>query len=183
MKSTALAVTLALSLSGCASTIEAWKGRPWGSHNFRAQKIYVGSADRRISITGERDGSVIICPELSPEVAVSRSAQSTPSLSIKEAQTLSFADAVTALQMKGHELDASSQKYAMLHWTLCTAYLNSTIDKPTYQRELLALVADGRTAMLSQATAAKDVGMASAKAGAAAVPAAAPAAAVPAVGK
>ncbi|RSU45448.1 hypothetical protein BRX43_18915 [Sphingomonas sp. S-NIH.Pt15_0812] len=71
----------------------------------------------------------------------------------------------------------------MLHWTLCTAYLNSTIDKPTYQRELLALVADGRTAMLSQATAAKDVGMASAKAGAAAVPAAAPAAAVPAVGK
>lgn len=106
----------------------------------------------------------VICPELTPEVAVSHGASSTPSLSRKEAQMLSLADAITVSRMKAHEMDASSQKFAMIHWTLCTAYLNGTITQPEFKTELLALVKDGRAAMMIQATTAKDVGVAAAKA-------------------
>ncbi len=142
---------LMVAVSGCASSMEAWKGRAWGSHEFRPDKIYVASADRRIVLTGLAGGKKVACAELAPEVAVSRSASSTPSLSVKEAQSISFADAVTALQMKGHEMDGSSQKFAMLHWTLCTAYLNGALDQPTYRAELLQLVKAGTEAMLAQA--------------------------------
>jgi hypothetical protein len=49
-------------------------------------------------------------------------------------------------------MDASSQKYAMLHWTLCTAYLDGVLDRPTYQAELLKLVDAGTKAMTAQSS-------------------------------
>jgi len=145
--------------------LETWKGRPFGSHNYRADKLYVMSADRRIMLTGMVGKQKVACPELMPEVATSRSASSKYIGTLAENKGLTVEDAITALQLKGHEMDDSSQKLAMLQWALCTAYLNGTIDVEVYKEQLLGLVADGRKAMLNQTVAAKAaVGAASAEA-------------------
>jgi len=144
-------IVLSLSLTGCSSVLETWKGRPFGSHNYRADKLYIMSADRRIMLTGMVGSDKVACPELSPEIAVSRGASSDFSLSQKEFETASLKDAITALQMKGHELDGSSQKYAMIQSTLCNNYLNKTLSKDEYKAALLSLIAAGTQAMINQA--------------------------------
>lgn len=138
-------------LCGCSSMLETWKGRPFGSHNFRADKIYVMAADRRLMLTGKVDEKTFACPELSPEITTSRSASTKLARTLAEEKGLTLDDAITAIQMKGHEMDGSSQKFAMGLWALCTARLYGAIDKTTYEKELLALIGDLRSAMLAQA--------------------------------
>jgi hypothetical protein len=138
-------ISVALSLSGCASTITAWKNRPAAAHTLRPDRFFTLTGERRLAFQVDRKNArnLAWCAESLPEAAQAVSA--TSELSGKALSKFEGAakDAYSTTLVQTFTRTEIAEIYRQMSFQACQAWAQGVYTDAQYAKRLDDLLASG----------------------------------------
>ncbi len=147
MRPQIVAVSLMVSLSGCTSTLTAWKTRPFAIHPLDPDKLITATAERRLIITASRSKDTAakpivpayICAESSPDAVQGTSASTKPSLQISTNGKAGLEDSYGTLMTLTSSRTGPAMLYSEIGFSMCQAWLQGVYTNDEYRLRLTEL--------------------------------------------
>lgn len=157
-------------MTGCSSTITAWKNRGVAAHTLRPNRFFTLTGERRLAFQTERFDKdnppkpwwdrenkrwvtrVAWCAESLPEVSQAASATSKPSLEKPEKLKLALDDSYTATLLQTFARTEISELYRQSAWQSCQAWAQGVYTDDQYRERLEKLLDTGNAIMLERAS-------------------------------
>lgn len=145
MKAIAPIALLAMStgLTGCASTITAYKNRAFAEHHLKDNFFYTITGERRLAFTVAKGDKTAWCAESLPEVSQAVSATSKPSLQTKEFFKLGTEDQYGSTLTQTFTRTEIAEIYRQSAWQACQAWAQGVYTDAQYATKLDLIIAAG----------------------------------------
>lgn len=137
-------------LSGCSSTITAWKSRPFAQHTLGRpeqkggdSQLYILTAERRVAVLIPENWDKHFCAESLPEAALALSATSSADLSNAGNGSLNVSDEVRASLLQTFTRTERAEILRQMGWQLCQAWAQNVLSDVEYKEALYDLVDAG----------------------------------------
>lgn len=163
------ALCSAVTLSGCASTITAWKNRGVASHTLVPGRFFTLTGERRLAFQAERYDPnkppepwydrrnkrwvprLAWCAESLPEVSQAVASSSKPNAKLSEHLVLGTDDAYSTTLTQTFNRTEIAEIYRQSAWQACQAWAQGVYSDDEYKSQLDKLLKAGEQIMVIRA--------------------------------
>jgi len=150
---TNLLVAVAFALSGCASSITAWKNRPVAAHTLRPDRFFTLTGERRLAFQVKRATAreLAWCAESLPEAAQSVTSSSKNAAKLSEKANLSSEDSFGTTLTQTFVRTEVAEVYRQMAWQACQAWAQGVYNDEQYRAQLDSLLNVGADVIRARA--------------------------------
>lgn len=133
---------LTISLSGCSSTISAWKARPAAQHNLTTGEFWTLTGERRLAIFTKRpgvDGTPVWCAESLPEASMAITSSSAPKIDQASKITVSADDKFSTTLTQTSTRTEIAEIFRQMSFLNCQAFALGAFDEKDYRDSVVNL--------------------------------------------
>jgi cell division septation protein DedD len=164
----AISLVAATTLSGCASTISAWKNRGVAAHTLRPDRFFSLTGERRLAFQVERYdphnppkpkwdsrnkrfvGRVAWCAESLPEVSQAVTTSSKANIEVPKTK-LGAEDAFATTLVATFNRTEIAELYRQMAWQSCQAWAQGVLSDDQYREQLGDIIKTGSGVIMARA--------------------------------
>lgn len=141
------AVVVSTILSGCASSISAWKGRAFAAHQFKPDRLISMTGERRLAFIVHPESSITkgtrFCAESLPDASMAAAGSSSTDASALKAVPLKIGDAYSSTLLQTFHRTEIAELYRQMGWQACQAWAQGVLTNEEYKVHLNKIISTG----------------------------------------